>query len=170
MVASARGRRAFVVYLRPGYPQQNALPEAIRTNELILGWSEAQGLLNLKLRWDTFRQIIKETYELNTRQAGAQAGSLWIFIREMGIGDLVVVPHGEQFYLAEVCGDPYYRLHKVAEERSYRRPVKWLRNYEPISKTAASSRLRKALRANKTCTECSNPQLVAEIESLTAEP
>ena len=60
-MTAARTRRAFVVYLRPGDPRQDALPEAMRTNELILGWSEAQGLLNSKLTWETFRQIVEET-------------------------------------------------------------------------------------------------------------
>jgi len=45
-----------------------------------------------------------------------------------GKGDLVVVPYGNQFYLAEVEGDAYYAAQKVAEDRAYRRPVKWLKN------------------------------------------
>jgi hypothetical protein len=82
-MTAARTRRAFVGRLKPGDPPQGALPEAIRTNELILGWSEAGGLLNSKLTWGTFRQVVKDTYGLDTRQAGVQAHSLWIFLREM---------------------------------------------------------------------------------------
>lgn len=82
-MTAARTRRAFVVRLKPGDPPQDALPKAMRTNELILGWSEAGGLLNSKLTWGTFRQVVKETYGLDSRQAGVQANSLWIFLREM---------------------------------------------------------------------------------------
>lgn len=167
MVAAARIRRAFVVRLNPGDPHQDAVPEAMRTNELILGWSEAGGLLNPKLTWETFRQIVKETYNLDTRQAGGQAQSLWIFLREMKKGDLVVVPYGNQFYLAEVEGDAYYAPQKVAQDRAYRRPVKWLKNYHPFER-AASPGLQKALRAWQTCTSC-DAQL-AEVEKLARDP
>jgi len=136
----------------------------MRTNELILGWSEAQGLMNPKLTWETFRQIVKETYNLNTRQAGAQAQSLWIFLREMGKNDLVVVPYGNQFYLAEVENDAYYAPQKVAEDRAYRRPIKWLNNYQTFPKAGVSPRLQKALKAQLTCT-CCDAQL-PELEEL----
>ena len=166
-MTAALTRRAFVIHLNPGDPHQDALPEAMRANELILGWSEAQGLLNSKLTWETFRQIVKETYNLNTRQAGAQAQSLWIFLRELKKDDLVVVPYGNQFYLAEVEGDAYYVPQKVAEDRAYRRPVKWLKNYQPFLRKEISPGLRKALRAWQTCT-CCDAQL-PEIEKLARE-
>jgi predicted Mrr-cat superfamily restriction endonuclease len=166
-MGATRRRRAFIVRLNPGSPPQDALPEAIRTNELILGWSEAQGLLNLKLTWETFRQIVKETYELDTRQAGMQAQSLWIFLKEMKKGDLVVVPYGEQIYLAEVQGNAFYVPQKVAEDRAYRRPVRWLKNYEPVQRTS-SAKLRKALRAQQTCTSCD--ALLADVEELARDP
>lgn len=166
-MTAARTRRAFVVRLNPGDPPQDALPEAMRTNELILGWSEAGGLLNPKLTWETFRQIVKETYKLDTRQAGGQAQSLRIFLREMRKGDLVVVPYGNQFYLAEVDGDAYYVPQKVGEDRAYRRPVKWLKNYQPFER-AVFPGLRKVLKARQTCTSC-DAQL-AEVEKLARDP
>jgi hypothetical protein len=72
-MTAARTRGAFVGRLKQGDPPQDALPEAMRTNELILGWSEAGGLLNSKLIWGTFRQVVKETYGLDIRIAGVQA-------------------------------------------------------------------------------------------------
>jgi len=163
-MTASPARRAFVVRLNPGDPPQDALPEGMQTNELILGWSEAQGLLNPKLTWETFRQIVKETYNLSTRQAGGQAGSLWIFLREMKKGDLVVVPYGDQFYLAEVEGGACYIPQKVAEGRAYRRPVRWLNNYQPFRRKGISPGLAKALKPQQTCT-CCDVQL-PEIEKL----
>ena len=162
----AKEAKVFVVRLNPGSPPRDALPEAMRTNELILGWSEAQGLLNPKLTWVTFRQIVKETYALNPRQAGVQAQSLWIFLKEMTKGDLVVVPYGGQFYLAEVDGDAYYMPQKVSEDRAYRRPIKWLNNYQPFLRKNGSPQLRKALRAWQTCTCCNH--LLPEVKQLIA--
>ena len=135
-------------------------------NELILGWSEAQGLLNPALSWETFRRIVGDTYALNLRRAGVQAQSLWIFITQMRRGDLVIVPHGGQFYLAEVDGEAYYIPPKVSEDRAYRRPVKWLNNYQPFLRKDASPQLRKALRAWQTCTRCDH--LLPEVKKLVA--
>ena len=81
--------------------------------------------------------------------------------------DLVVVPYGTQFYLAEVEGDAYYAPQKIAEDRAYRRLVRWLKNYQPFER-ARSPRLQKALRAWQTCTSC-DAQL-AEVEKLARDP
>lgn len=51
---------------------------------------------------------------------------MWRFIREMNVGDLVVVPHGSEFYVAEVSGPAMYDESKVEEDTAYRRNVKWL--------------------------------------------
>jgi len=96
---------AFVLRMAPGYVDR--MSEALDTNELIVGWAQAEGLLDPNLRWEEFRDIIRRYYyaeDQNLRRAGNAAGHLWRFIREMKPGDLVVVPYGAGFYVAEVCG------------------------------------------------------------------
>lgn len=165
-MSSARQRSVFIVRLKPG--MVDALPEAMATNELILGWSKAEGLLNPKLTWDTFRRIVKDTYDYVSRQAAAEAGSLWTFLRKMQKGDLVVVPHGDKFYVAEVVGDAYHVPQKVPEDRAHRRPAKWLNDYRPFNRGNASSPIRKALRAWQTCTRADH--LYAELRQMLGIP
>ncbi len=59
------------------------------------------------LEWQQFRQIVHEVYHSDKEsyaRAGGDAGHLWRFIREMKEGDRVLVPHGAEFYTAEVVG------------------------------------------------------------------
>jgi len=63
-------------------------------NEIMLGWSKAEGLLNEELTKVEFREIIHKEYfprEETKRRAGQIAGDLWRFIREMKIGHLILV-------------------------------------------------------------------------------
>ncbi len=83
------------------------VPEALSANQIIIGWAEAQGLLDPSLTWDQFREIVRKEFftgEPTLRKAGAAAGHMWRFIREMTPHDLVVVPYGNEFFVAEVDG------------------------------------------------------------------
>jgi len=62
-------------------------------------------------------------------------------LREMRIGDLVVVPYGPNFYIAEVAGDATYDKKKVDEDTAYRRDVKWLNSKKPVPRDWAKSAL-----------------------------
>lgn len=59
----------------------------------------------------------------------------------MKVGDLVVVPHGFEFYVAEVMGDAFYGAERRAEDSAYRRPVRWLNDKMPIPRSYAKSAL-----------------------------
>lgn len=120
------------------------VPEALEDDEIIIGWSDAEGLLDPALQWGEFRQILTERYyagENSLRRAGRAGGEMWRFIRDMRPGDLVVVPHGPSFYVAEISGGAYHRPDKQPEDTAYRRPVTWLNNKEPIPRTYARSAL-----------------------------
>ncbi len=46
---------------------------------------------------------------------------MWRFIRDMQVGDLVVVLYGPSFYVAEVTGPPIYIKSKVDDDTAFRR-------------------------------------------------
>ena len=118
--------------------------EALENGHLIIGWSAAKGLLDEELEWEGFREIIREVYSPDAeklRKAGSAGGHMWRFIRDMKIGDLVVVPHGSEFYVGEVAGPAFYDENKVDEDSAYRRPVKWLNGKRPIPRAVAKSAL-----------------------------
>lgn len=107
--------------------RDDALSKALESNDLIIGWSKADGLTNPDLDWNEFREIVHQEYYSdhdNYRKAGASAGNLWRFIREMKEGDLVVVPDGSEFYVAEVTGDERYEPERIEEDTAHRRSVR----------------------------------------------
>lgn len=98
----------------------------------------------------------------NNYAAAAFARFLWEFLKEMKPGDYVVVPSGDQFYVAEVVGDPYYdESHPVA---AHRRPVRWLNDKKPIPRELASAALQSRMKARGTLMDASD--LVKDIEKV----
>ncbi len=160
-------QQAFVLRIAPG--DSDRVPEALNKNQLIIGWAEAQGLLDAKLSWEQFREIISNTYysnESNLRKAGNAAGHMWRFIREMNNGDLVIVPHGSVFYIAEVTGSATYDDTKISDDTAYRRPVKWLNGKNSIRRDLAKSSLISRMKTQGTCTYASD--LIDEIKECLA--
>lgn len=148
---------AFVLRISPGGVDK--VPEAFRSGELIAGWAEADGLLEPNLSWESFRDIVRRAYyadQPDLRKAGGAAGHLWRFIREMKPGDLMVVPYGAEFFVAEVSGPATYDRAKVNEDSAYRRAVRWLNGEKPISRRLAKSALLSRMKTQGTCADATD--------------
>jgi predicted Mrr-cat superfamily restriction endonuclease len=133
---------AFVLRIAPG--GQDKLPEALSTDQVIIGWGRAKGLLDPALTWENFRDIVRATYygdEPSLRKAGAAGGHMWRFIRDMKPGDLVVVPYAAEFFVAEIVGPATYDSSKIEVGSAYRRSVRWLNGKKPISRQLARAAL-----------------------------
>jgi predicted Mrr-cat superfamily restriction endonuclease len=137
-----KNQAAFVLRIAPS--EIDRVPEALRDNQIIIGWANAEGLLSPNLHWLQFREILHKAYyssESTQRKAGGAAGHMWRFIRDMKPDDLVVVPYGREFYVAEIMGPATYDPAKVETDSAYRRPVKWLNNKKAIPREMARSAL-----------------------------
>ena len=157
-------KNGFVLRIAPGGGDR--VSEALENDHLIIGWAEAKGLLDQELEWEGFREIIRKAYhpnDENLRRAGAAGGHMWCFIRAMKTGDLVVVPHGSEFYVGEVTDPAFYDESKVGEDSAYRRPVKWLNDKDPIPRAIAKSALVSRMKTRATSANATD--LVEEIES-----
>jgi predicted Mrr-cat superfamily restriction endonuclease len=145
--------------------RDKALPNALESDDIVIGWSRAGDLHDLDLGWYDFREIVHQEYHSDQddyRKAGASAGNLWRFIREMKEGDLVVVPDGSEFYVAKVTGDARYEPEKVEDDTAHRRSVNWLNDSEPIPRGIARSALQSRMKARQTCVEATD--LIPEIQ------
>ena len=155
-------KNGFVLRIAPG--REDRVSEALESDHLIIGWAMAEGLLDLELEWQRFREIIREAYysdDENLRRAGNAGGHMWRFIREMNVGDLVVVPYGSEFYVGEIKGDAVYDTSKADEDSAYRRPVRWLNGKSPIPRAIAKSALLSRMRTRGTSADARD--LVEEI-------
>lgn len=141
----------------------DVVPDGIQRELLLLGWSDAAGLIECDDYW-AFRGIVHEVYyreDGSYRRSGRTARQLWNFIHEMEIGDLVIVPHGPSFYVAEITGSAYRNSDGEATDTAHRRPVRWLNSAEPIPRAHARSALRSRMKSYMTVTSASD--LAAEI-------
>jgi predicted Mrr-cat superfamily restriction endonuclease len=134
--------QAFILRIAPS--NIDKVPEALESDQIIIGWSATPGLLDPSLPWKKFRQQIHINHyaeEKTRHRAGAAAGHMWRFVREMQIGDLVVVPSGPKFYVAEIIGDAVYLPERLNDDTSYRRAVRWLNGKKPIPRSYAKAAL-----------------------------
>lgn len=141
-MSQSTDQSAFVLRIAPSGIDK--VPEALRDDQIIIGWALAEGLLNPALNWEQFREILRATYYANEptmHKAGAAGGNMWRFIREMKPHDLVVIPFWSEFYVAEVVGPATYDPQKVDDDTAFRRSVKWLNSKKPISRQLAKSAL-----------------------------
>jgi predicted Mrr-cat superfamily restriction endonuclease len=146
------------------------VPEALATDEITIGWAHASELADPGLDYRRFREVLKTTYhptDSGYQRAGAAAGMLWLFLREMGVGDFVVVPHaGQRFFVGAVRGDAVYKPENVVDDTAFRRPVTWLNDKEPIARRIARAGLQSRMKIRQTCADASD--LIAEIEEALA--
>lgn len=158
---------AFILRISPS--EIDKVPEALESDQIIIGWAYAAGLLDPSLGWQAFRKIVSDVYykkEPSMRRAGSASGHMWRFVREMNIGDFIVVPHGNTFYVAEVTGLPVYLKKNVEDDTAYRRAVKWLNGKKPLSRGVARSALLSRMKVYGTTADASD--LLGEIKECLA--
>lgn len=151
-------QKAFILRIAPGGVDK--VPEALAEDRISIGWSEAKGLLNERLKWVGFRKIVSKIYypnENNLRPAGAATGYLWRFIKEMKSGDLVIVPNNKIFFVAEIIDKKAsYDPSKIAEGTAYYRKVKWLNDKNGIKRYNARAALQSRLKSYGTCVDATD--------------
>ena len=153
--------QAFVLRIAPS--GRDRVDLALREDVAIIGWC-APELLGPSLDWKAFREIVRARFyaeDDNLRRAGAAAGHMWRFIREMKIGDLLVVPHGSEFFVGRVAGPAFHLPEKVKEDTAFRRKVEWLNDKRPILRSAARAALQSRARIQGTSADATD--LVGEI-------
>lgn len=141
-IPGTMNQNAFVLRIAPAGIDK--VHEALESDQIMIGWSHARGLLDETLPWADFRGVVQNTFypdEPALRKAGAAAGNIWRFLREMKAGDLVVVPHETNFYVAQITGPAVYLDHKVDDDTAYRRQVVWQNGKKPIPRQQARSAL-----------------------------
>lgn len=128
------------------------LPAALKNNIVGVGWCEARKIDEAQ-DWSGFKNILREAFPerySNTRALGNAAGSLWCFIKDMRINDLVAVPSTDGFYIAKITSDIIYDETGCEEDFAWRRTVQWLTR-APLPRSYAMNQLQRRLKVQQTC-------------------
>ncbi len=137
---------------------RDRVEDALAANVITIGWGKPDGLVNLGLSREQFRdEVIRAYYQQATdlRAAGTSNGQLWRFIREMSAGDLVVVPRGDALHFARVAGDVSHDQRPEAEHWAFSRPVAWLTSSSGVPRNLLPDEVLHTLRWQGTCLEIS---------------
>jgi restriction endonuclease Mrr len=157
--------QAFVLRIAPS--GVDGVQEAIETNDLIIGWSCAEDLLDPTLTWEQFRERIRlgcYPDERDNRRPGAAAGNMWRFIRDMRQEDFVLIPHGPEFYVATVAGPARFEPQYADKDMVYRRRMALLNQGRPIPRVYARAALQSRLKVYQTCATATD--LIEEIRDV----
>jgi predicted Mrr-cat superfamily restriction endonuclease len=169
-VLYVKEQNAFIFRIAPG---ADLMQVALENNEIILGWPEAEGLLDTNLDYEHFRRIIHDAYYQNDkdfRRSGLAAGHMHRFIREMQPEDYIVVTYGPEFYVALINGPSFYEaldgVEVEGQQSFYRRSVVWLNDKKPIPRRQSRLPLQSRMKIQGTSANAAD--LVEEIKELLA--
>lgn len=148
--------KAFAFRLKPS--RKDRVEELLKDNQIAIGWSQAQRLLDPSLDKSAFRTELDIQYpDLAKRgRLGHDTNHVWRFIREVSIGDVVVVPHGDNVHFLEVTSGPRLLPGKIADDTAIRRNVSPLLDGKPLSRRSLPSEFRRALNFRVTSKELSS--------------
>ncbi len=124
--------------------------EVINDAEIAIGWSKAAQLIDPGVGTELFAPIVDEAYA-GKIHAGKGAGELRRFLREMKVGDAVLVPHLSGVYIGRVVGEPIYHPELVDHDTAFRRAVAWLNGGRPYEKACFGPSLVASINSRGTC-------------------
>lgn len=146
--------------LRPN-PDGNKIKEFVNENFIAIGWGKVGNISDLD-KDEIKNKLVEEYFEKNNDKDDSQSNSddgkfaHWlsralsavnIFVKSMNIGDLVLVPNGEDIHICEIASDYYFENENTAEGFPHRRKVVWKRR---VLRQNLTQELRSSLRVLRT--------------------
>lgn len=146
-------------------PVPHGIPRVTEFKEkgiIAVGWP-CIGNLKGKSREDLKHLLSLPPYSLTGLALGNAYATIDIFVNQMEVGDLLLMPNGEDIYLGEVTSDYYLDAAVDSNEEGYphQRTAKWITN---ISRKDLSMELRSSLKVHRTTANLSHH--IDEIEAL----
>ena len=136
--------------------------EFLSQNIIAIGWPALGDLTHLS-RENLKDRLKQPPYALDSYAWGQAYATVDIFVNQMKLGDLVLIPNGDDIYFGRIAGDYHFDPAKADESNGYphQRSVEWLSN---CGRSALSLDLRSSLKAPRTIAQLSNH--ADEIEAL----
>lgn len=125
----------------------NRVSEFKEKQIIAVGWPHI-GDLNGKSREDLKQLLSKPPYSLTGLALGSAYATIDIFVNQMQIGDLVLMPNGDDIYFGEIISNYYMDSTVNSDDEGYphQRNIKWLSD---TSRKELSKDLRSSLKAHR---------------------
>jgi predicted Mrr-cat superfamily restriction endonuclease len=109
--------------------ENNFLNEFLEKNEIGVGYSSIGDLKKISKPY-LIEQLKKDIDAEDGRKINTTLSFLWIFSKEMQIGDFVIVPDGDQLHVGKITSNYRYELPDDDSINYYchKRSVVWLEN------------------------------------------
>ena len=140
----------------------NRLTKFKENGFIAIGWP-CIGNLSGRSREDLKLLLSQPPYNLTGLALGNAYATIDIFVNQMAVGDLLLMPDGDDIYLGEVTSDYYFdsKADSYDEGYSHQRTAKWITN---TSRKELSMDLRSSLKVHRTTANLSHH--TDEIEAL----
>lgn len=130
----------------------NRIQEFRNKNIIAIGWPDIGNLTGLSR--ETIKSLLASPPNNYTGlELGNSYATIDLFVNRINIGDIVLVPDGDDIYFAEVTSGYMFDASVVADGYPHQRTVKWLAD---TSRSALSKDLRSSLRVHRTTADLSH--------------
>ncbi|MBT9137165.1 MAG: hypothetical protein DDT34_02252 [Firmicutes bacterium] len=111
--------------LRPSPHGTNRMGEFVARSIIAIGWPELGDLTGMS-REQIKAALATPPYSLSSLELGSAYASVDIFVNQMSVGDLVLVPNGSEIHFCRVVGDYGYSQSDQGDGYPHQRRVEWL--------------------------------------------
>ena len=153
---------AWLVRAYPHNTNINRIEEFRSGNFVAIGWYELGSLKGCSGE-EIRRRLTEQPYEMSGLALGNAYATVNLFVNRMQVGDLVLVPNGDDIHFAEITGEYRWENSYANGQTGFPhcRTVKWL---STVSRGDLSKRLRSSLKVHRTTADLS--QHYDEIDAL----
>lgn len=148
--------------IRPYPHKQLRLSEFLDNKIIAVGWP-CIGSLNGKSREELKETLSEPPYSYKGLTLGNAYATIDIFVNQMKVDDLLLMPNGEDIYFGKITSD-YYLDSSVDNDKDgypHQRKAEWMKN---ASRKELSKELRSSLKVHRTTANLSHH--FAEIDAL----
>lgn len=131
--------RVFGLRLMPGEIDRTL--ELLGANKVAVGWSRASSLVDPALTKPQFKAAIDAAYpNFHGTKLAASVTDTWRFLREMSVGDLLVIPRRRDVYFARVAGPAKSVPSGLPKDMLFQRDVELLLDGKPVKRHGLRNR------------------------------
>ena len=155
--------------LRPKPHNIPRMREFLENNIIAIGWPEITSLVG-KTRGEIKEALKNHPLNYSPNELGIATATVSLFVNDFRIGDIVVVPDGDNIYFCRIISEYFYDATKASQSEGYphQHSVEWIKG--PVKRDDIPEALRGSLRAPRTAADISHHnKIITEFLGLNEE-